>query len=278
MKKIFYLTVWALCVWMTAPVSAQEQKPYFAEPGTLLTYESINEKGKVSKVRSYSEIVSSYEENGALWVDMVEYDDEDTKRLPSKAFYKNSVTYHQIDFSPMLEDMKADDPGMAMMSFTGPAEFDIPHGMEPGAEMGDVLLPVKADISEEMMKEQREKMNVDVDEEAMAELEREMGFDISPKLGNDAPAQAFSMGWKLSNRKFHGYETVETPAGRFENCAKISYEFHMMVPEMNASVPIFKAVEWYAPGVGEVKCEEYMMGATKPISTDVLISVAKAGK
>jgi hypothetical protein len=58
---------------------------------------------------------------------------------------------------------------------------------------------------------------------------------------------------KITNRKVEGFETVETPAGRFE-CVKISYDNDIKMTLMKRQG---RTTEYLAKGVGIVKSESF---------------------
>jgi hypothetical protein len=61
----------------------------------------------------------------------------------------------------------------------------------------------------------------------------------------------------IRNRKVEGIENITTPAGTYE-CFKISYENFMETRTMGIPIKMTtKAVEYYAPGVGNVRSEYY---------------------
>lgn len=57
---------------------------------------------------------------------------------------------------------------------------------------------------------------------------------------------------EFTNRKVLGFETIETPAGKFE-CVKISYDYKLKM----ILTKTMSAVEYLAKGVGVVKSEQY---------------------
>ncbi|KOY85602.1 hypothetical protein AD998_05045 [bacterium 336/3] len=77
-----------------------------------------------------------------------------------------------------------------------------------------------------------------------------------------------SMSTKITNRKVEGFETVETPAGKFE-CVKISYTYSN---KMTLGKIEGKAVEYLAKGVGLVKSESFDKNGKK-VSTQLLTKI-----
>lgn len=67
--------------------------------------------------------------------------------------------------------------------------------------------------------------------------------------------QSFDM--RLTKGLYQGLETVEVPAGKFENCIKVSYQLRFVGMGM---VPAQQITAWYAPEVGLVKSEEGTKG------------------
>lgn len=59
-----------------------------------------------------------------------------------------------------------------------------------------------------------------------------------------------SMSMNLWEVKYLGYEDVEVPAGKFEQCLKVSYVIRQTSPEGNEKQYV---TEWYAKEVGVVK-------------------------
>jgi hypothetical protein len=74
---------------------------------------------------------------------------------------------------------------------------------------------------------------------------------------------------KITNRKVEGFETVETPAGKFE-CVKISYESETKAGI--AGTQITKNIEYLAKGIGLVKFESFDKNGKK-ISSQQLTKV-----
>lgn len=62
--------------------------------------------------------------------------------------------------------------------------------------------------------------------------------------------------YTVDNRKVEGKEQVTTPAGSW-NCFRITYDLNMKV-KIGIGIPMhYQAVEWFAPGFGVVKSEQY---------------------
>ena len=74
-----------------------------------------------------------------------------------------------------------------------------------------------------------------------------------------------SINTQITNRKVDGFETVETPAGKFE-CVKISYSYYM---KLTLGKIEGTAVEYLAKGVGMVKSESFDKKGQK-VSTQLL--------
>lgn len=64
---------------------------------------------------------------------------------------------------------------------------------------------------------------------------------------NMGPSQ---MSMNLWDAKYAGYETVEVPAGKFENCLKVTYVLKTTSPEATEKKYI---TEWFAKGIGSIK-------------------------
>ena len=64
---------------------------------------------------------------------------------------------------------------------------------------------------------------------------------------NMGPSQ---MSMNLWDAKYAGYETVEVPAGKFENCLKVTYVIKTTSPEATEKQYV---TEWFAKGIGSVK-------------------------
>lgn len=62
-----------------------------------------------------------------------------------------------------------------------------------------------------------------------------------------------NMSVNLWEGKYLGFETVEVPAGTFENCLKVTYVKRVTSPEGNQKSYV---TAWYAKGVGSVKTVE----------------------
>ncbi|MDE6196540.1 MAG: hypothetical protein K2F91_01585 [Muribaculaceae bacterium] len=80
-----------------------------------------------------------------------------------------------------------------------------------------------------------------------------------------------SMSMNLWEGKHLGFEDVETPAGKFENCEKVSYVIKVNSPEGNEKT---YCTAWYAKGIGVVKTLETDKKG-KVQSEEVLKSIKK---
>lgn len=75
---------------------------------------------------------------------------------------------------------------------------------------------------------------------------------INVKTGFEGGMTIMNMNANITNRKVEAYETIETPAGKFD-CAKITYTMNMKFMGNRT----LKCVEYLAKGVGMVKTEQY---------------------
>ncbi|RYU96337.1 TapB family protein [Emticicia agri] len=75
---------------------------------------------------------------------------------------------------------------------------------------------------------------------------------INVKTGFEGGMTLMNMNANITNRKVEAYETIETPAGKFE-CAKITYTMNMKFMGNRT----LKCVEYLAKGVGMVKTEQF---------------------
>lgn len=77
--------------------------------------------------------------------------------------------------------------------------------------------------------------------------------DVIPKSSIKMTVETQTMTMNLWEGKYLGYETVEVPAGTFENCVKVSYVRKSSSPEGNEKVWV---TDWFAKGIGSVKTIE----------------------
>ncbi len=75
---------------------------------------------------------------------------------------------------------------------------------------------------------------------------------INVKTGFEGGMTIMNMNANITNRKVEAYETIETPAGKFD-CAKITYTMNMKFMGNRT----LKCVEYLAKGVGMVKTEQF---------------------
>ncbi len=75
---------------------------------------------------------------------------------------------------------------------------------------------------------------------------------INVKTGFEGGLTIMNMNANITNRKVEAYETVETPAGKFD-CAKITYTMNMKFMGNRT----LKCVEYLAKGLGLVKTEQF---------------------
>lgn len=75
---------------------------------------------------------------------------------------------------------------------------------------------------------------------------------INVKTGFEGGMTIMNMNANITNRKVEAYETVETPAGKFD-CAKITYTMNMKFMGNRT----LKCIEYLAKGVGMVKTEQF---------------------
>jgi hypothetical protein len=75
---------------------------------------------------------------------------------------------------------------------------------------------------------------------------------INVKTGFEGGMTIMNMNANIINRKVEAYETVETPAGKFD-CVKLTYTMNMKFMGNRT----LKCVEYLAKGVGMVKTEQF---------------------
>ncbi|WP_337042518.1 TapB family protein [Emticicia sp. 17c] len=75
---------------------------------------------------------------------------------------------------------------------------------------------------------------------------------VNIKSGFEGGMTIMNMNANIANRKVEAYETIETPAGKFE-CAKLTYDLAMKFMGNRK----LKCVEYLAKGVGLVKLEQF---------------------
>lgn len=87
----------------------------------------------------------------------------------------------------------------------------------------------------------------------------QIGFDIPDEIANGTAipksrikmtVESSSMSINLWEGKFVGAEDVETPAGLFPGCQKVTYVLKQNMPEQNDK---FYVTQWFAKGYGPVK-------------------------
>lgn len=79
--------------------------------------------------------------------------------------------------------------------------------------------------------------------------------------------------YTISNRKVEGKEEITTSAGKW-NCFKISYDLKMRM-KIGIGIPMqFTVTEWFAPGFGIVKTEDYSRKG-KNMGSTVLTALKK---
>jgi hypothetical protein len=77
--------------------------------------------------------------------------------------------------------------------------------------------------------------------------------DAQIKCGMKGGMTIMTIKMNLTNRVVEGFETVETPAGKFE-CVKITYDSDIKMPLMKRQG---KTVEYLSKGIGVVKVESF---------------------
>jgi hypothetical protein len=75
---------------------------------------------------------------------------------------------------------------------------------------------------------------------------------INVKTGFEGGMTIMNMNANITNRKVEAYETIETPAGKFD-CAKLTYTMNMKFMGNRT----LKCTEYIAKGIGLVKTEQY---------------------
>jgi len=75
---------------------------------------------------------------------------------------------------------------------------------------------------------------------------------INIKSGFEGGMTIMNMNANITNRKVEAYETIETPAGKFD-CAKLTYNMQMKFMGNRT----LKCVEYLAKGIGLVKTEQF---------------------
>lgn len=75
---------------------------------------------------------------------------------------------------------------------------------------------------------------------------------INVKTGFEGGMTLMNMNANITNRKVEAYETIETPAGKFD-CAKLTYTMNMRFMGNRT----LKCTEYLAKGVGLVKTEQF---------------------
>jgi hypothetical protein len=93
---------------------------------------------------------------------------------------------------------------------------------------------------------------------------------VEVKTGMKGGMTLMTINTSITNRKVEGFETIETPAGKFE-CVKISYNFEskMTLGKLKGS-----CTEYLAKGVGVVKSENFDKNGKKTDS-NVLTKLEK---
>jgi hypothetical protein len=127
----------------------------------------------------------------------------------------------------------------------------------------ELIIDIQSMIDQAMMQQSGEGVEV-----SMTNI-RNISVPSSIKAGDNLPDASMDMKvtmgamtmtdmkMLIQNRKVEGRESITTPAGTF-NCFKITYEnvTNSRIMGMNSRV-IGRGVEYYAPGVGNVRSEFY---------------------
>lgn len=224
------------------------------EQGTVLIYtETADRDGKEEVADHASTVVSaSTDEAGVVSVKV-----EDIRILPGTNFGEikdySYYAYNPTTGNTLHTLITADDYKESFVSM-----------MVEGARNAGQFVS-DSDISEL-------KDNIKVKGEISLDLPAEPTKDA--KISNKTMKMSIgeqSMSMNLWEGKYLGFEDVETPAGKFENCIKVSFTIKTTTPMQSEKT---YCTAWYAKGVGLVKSIDADKKG-KVISEDILKEIKK---
>lgn len=228
MKK-FVLSV-TLAIVGSSFASAQ----YLCEKeGSVLSYKSsITVEGKNYDNSYTAKVVSVTKDNDGIVTSAI----EETHKVPGSDFgeIKNNTSF---TYNPAT--------GLTVDHMLTAEEF---RNMIVGI-VSDAMSQMGQSLNESMLAELQK--NITVKGDLFIDLPAQP--DVNAKVPNryiKAAVQGFSMTMNLWDFKYLGFEDVEVPAGKFEQCMKVSYVLKQSSPQGNDKTNI---VTWYAKGVGPVK-------------------------
>lgn len=227
MKKIFiFATLFYVTFTNTLFAQKSDCSGYFAhKAGTKLEMTVYNKKDKPTTTLKYEVLKNTPTSDGADIVFNNESYDA-KNRLISKAEFTAKCQGSQ--FLTEVRNMSSEmmpQSADIQMSITGD-KLIYPHKLSAGQTLPDASVAIKSTMQ---------------------------GMTIS------------SINTQITNRKVEGFETVETPAGKFE-CVKISYTYSS---KLTLGRIEGTAIEYLAKGVGLVKSESFDKKGQK-VSTQLL--------
>ncbi len=214
----------------TSFIQAQNCKAYIPyEEGTKLEMTNYDKKGKVTgKVNQEITKVESVGNATSFTMHQVFTDEKGENTTETDMTFKCEDNVFYIDMNSFIS-------GEQMAAYEDMDmeiemnEIDIPTNLTPGQKLKD--------------------------------------GKITMKLVTDSPI-AMNFTVDVLNRKVEKFETITTPAGKFE-CVKLTQDINS---KFGFSITI-NSIEWYAEGVGAVKTETYRKG--KLVGTTELTKMEK---
>lgn len=227
MKKI--ITLVASVVMGLVPMMAQYMP---SKEGTVLTYtETSYVDGEQSADYKATVVAVTTAEDGVITVNL-----EEIHKIPGNDFADikdyTSYTYNPADGLTTIVEATPESTADALVNMLvegarsqgqNPSESDIAELRKMIKIKGELSLPLPATADPDA-KVPNQTMTVSIATQTMK-----------------------SSLWEI---KYLGYEDVEVPAGKFENCLKVSY-----VSKQNNSEGVIKkyCTSWFAKNVGEIK-------------------------
>lgn len=229
MKKI--LSLLAVVLLGAGAVSAQFM---CSEQGTVFTYTMTNYESTENPTDEYTSTVEAVDTDasGVISARIVE-----AHKVQGNIFGAEMKTYSTYTYNPATELT------ILVMSSADDAKKELVDMIVESARMGGQ--PVSDSQIEELSNAIRVKGDLS--------LELPATPDPAAKVANKSlkmslGPQTFST--SLWNIKYEGFEDVEVPAGKFENCMKVSFELKQTSPEATEKK---YCTAWFAKGIGIVK-------------------------
>lgn len=250
MKK--YIVIIAAALLGTVTASAQYM---CAEQGTVLTYMVTNHESSENPTEEYTSTVEtvSTDASGVVLARMV-----DAHKIPGNPFGAEMKSYSTYHYNP------ANELTILIMSSADDAK----------KEFVDMVIESVRMSGQPVSDSKLEELNNAIRVKGDLSLELPATPDPAAKVANKTlkmslGPQTFSS--SLWNVKYEGFEDVEVPAGKFEQCMKISFELKQTSPEGTDKK---YCTAWFAKGIGTVKSIDTDKKG-KVLAEDVLKSIKK---